>query len=415
MIIGLPSNVRRVSCVVASCLLVVGFVMAPRAADAATNTFQLASYLDQPVTQRGQTFYSASFYIDRTGDNITVAGSADGTASFYVDDLLRVTVTHPDGVVLSTTIDDSNGCTADRVLTTPPTNIARYLRFGVNKVQVTFSDACGGAYGNSDIWIAGTAQFPPARPTLPAIDGGTYILVVNTNPALRHADGTFPAIECTSSFGVTAFGERSYALTAKHCFNQKEGDQSTNAFIRRYMPVDVRTSDSRYTFAQQLSCLAGTIACLLPANGAKPSADVVAFRPDTAQVTTNVQTGEGVLPVLGATTLEALPRGTRICHYGSGSDAQGDPQRCGSSQGYTTLRDPGHEVPAGLGRFSAAGFVGDSGGPAYVYARNSAGQPVGVYALGVVIFAARSGTIFIPIRRVEANLAVRILTGSPIR
>jgi hypothetical protein len=180
------------------------------------------------------------------------------------------------------------------------------------------------------------------------------------------------------------------------------------------MPVDVRTIDSQYTFAQELSCLAGTNACLLPANGAKPSADVVAFKPDTAQVTANVQTGRGVLPVLGEATLEALPGGTQICHYGSGSDQRGNPERCGSSQGYTTARNPGQGIPAGLGRFSAPGFAGDSGGPTYIYVRNSAGQAVGVYALGIVIIAGGSGTIFIPIRSVEVNLGVRILTGPPL-
>jgi hypothetical protein len=228
---SMPTGRRLVVLLAMSCLLAAGFVLAPRSADGATNPLHVATYLDQPVTSRGQTFYSADFYIDRTGNNITVAGSADGTSNFYVDDLLAVTVTHPDGTVLSTTIDDSNGCTADTILTTPPTNIARFLQFGVNKVHVTFRDACGGNYGNSDIWIAGTAQFPSARPTLPAIDGGTEIVVVYTNPALRNPNGTFPAIQCTRSFGVTAFGERSYELTAKRCFDREQGDQSTNAFI----------------------------------------------------------------------------------------------------------------------------------------------------------------------------------------
>ena len=142
-------------------ILALTFVSLPAGAEAATNQFKVASYLDQPVTSKGQTFYSATFYVHRTGGNVVVAGSSDGTASFYVDDLLKVYVTHPDGTVAGTTIDDSNGCTASTVLATPPTNIARYLQRGINKIHVTFSDACWWAdYGNSDIWVVGTATFP---------------------------------------------------------------------------------------------------------------------------------------------------------------------------------------------------------------------------------------------------------------
>jgi hypothetical protein len=248
------------------------------------------------------------------------------------------------------------------------------------------------------------------------MDGGTELAVLYMNPALANRNGTHPGLACTSGFGVSAFGRTSYELTAKHCFDRKEGDQSTNAYIAGSMPVDVRTSDSAYTFAKQLSCLVGADACLLPANRARPSGDVVAFRPDTGTtVTANVQTAAPrPLPVLGETTLEALPKGTKICHYGTGADNHGSPERCGTSQGYTTARNPGQGVPAGLGRFSAAGFEGDSGGPVYVYARNAAGKPIGVYALGVVIIANGDATIFNPIRAVESNLGVRLLTGAPL-
>lgn len=413
------TKIRRIACrLIAACsvlvLAMVGFPVNVQAA--AVNRLQIATYLDQPVTSQGQTFYSRDFYLNRTGDRVVVAGSPDGTASFYVDDLLQVSITHPDGTTAATTVDDSNGCTADTVLTTPATNITRFLQYGVNKVHLTFSDSCGGNYGNSDIWVGGTVDFPPARDTLPSIDGGTRVAVIYTNPAFRNRNGTSPGIACTTSFGVTSFAETSYELTAKHCFDREQGDQSTNAYVGPSMPVDVRTIDSKYTFAQELSCLAGARACLLPRNNARPSADVVAFKPDSATVTSRVQTGSGMLPVLGESNLDALAAGTQICHFGNGSlSTFGKAEQCGSSRGYTTARNPGQGVPAGLGFISARGAGGDSGGPVYVYARNAAGRVIGVYALGVAIIASEtSGTIFIPIRDVEVNLAVRLLTGPPI-
>jgi hypothetical protein len=372
------------------------------------NYHQVASASDQVVTTAGQTWDNEDLYIERTGDSITLSGSRDGTADFYVDDLLKVTVTHPDGTVLSTTFDDSNGCTADTILTTHPMNIARYLQWGLNKVHLTFSDACGGDYGNSDIWVGGTANFPLPAKSLPALDGGTLISVINTNPA-QHG-----GLACTTGFGVSAFGTRSYELTAKHCIDRELGDQSTNAFVPSSMPLNIHTVDGKFMWAEQLSCLLGAAACLLPPDHATPSADVVGFVPDSATVTPRVQTREGVLPVLGETALEALPSGTRICHYGTGSANHGNIERCGPSAGYTTARKPGQGIPAGLGQVSAAGFEGDSGGPVYTYARNASGKAIGVYALGITIRANASLTIFIPIRSIEANLAVRLLTAPPL-
>ena len=106
---------------------------------------------------------------------------------------------------------------------------------------------------------------------------------------------------------------------------------------------------------------------------------------------------------------------TSICHYGTGSYNHGQPEQCGTSQGYTTASNPGQGVLPNLGMFSARGYGGDSGGPAYVYSYGASGQPNGIYILGLVIIASSSGpTIFIPVRDIEANLAVRLLTAPPL-
>lgn len=390
----------------------------PGVADAADGPFLVAGSQDSPVTSQGQRFLDKTFFVNRTGDRIVVSGSSDGSQPFYVDDLLQVNVTHPDGTVVATTIDDSNGCTADTVLTHDPVNVARFLQYGMNKVHVVFRDACGGDYGNSDIFIQGAASFFPLRDSLPALDGGTRIVVRYINPALNDRQGRHPGETCTTAFGVSSLSG-TQELTAKHCLDRNQGDQSTNQYLLPpNAPVDIRTADERFTFAQQLSCLSGIPTCIYPSPSATPSGDMVAFAPDTARVTPNVQTARGLLPVVGETTLAALPAGTQICHYGQGSLTRyGNAEQCGVSAGISTGRYQGQPVAAGLGIVTSRGAGGDSGGPVYTYVRNAAGTPVGVYALGVTIISVPSGgspTIFVPIRAVESNLAVRLLTAPPL-
>lgn len=366
-------------------------------AQAEQNSQQVASALDEPVTTKGETFFTKTFYIYRSGDHILVSGSPDGTAEFYVDDLAQVVVTHSDGVVVTTQIDDSNRCTADHVITTPPTDIARYLQGGINKVSLVFKDACGGDFGNSDIWITGGFHSATPLPSLPSLDGGTFYHVHH----LRPGQGVE---QCTTGFGVKSAG-RTYSATAKHCFIGTTADSSTNRDIARTMAVDVTTLDDpkavndKHAFATVLSCVTGRSACLLPPDRYSPSADMLAFTPDAPTTATGyVQTGLGRLPVAGEIALAQLPNDVTICHYGIGSlQNKKKAEQCGKSQG----------IVNGLGQFKAAGYGGDSGGPAYVYSASKRA----VYALGVVILANSSTTAFIPIRSVLNGLNATLITA----
>jgi hypothetical protein len=378
-------------------------------AQAATPGVRLVAASDSVAVQPGRTFATRDFYVRRAGDRIVLSGSADGTADFYADDVLQLEVTRPDGTVARRRFDDSDGCTADRILTTAPVNIASLLRSGVNKVRMTLRDACGGDYGSSDIWLAGAAVSRPG-PTLAAMDGGTRIDV-------HHLKAGQGVEECTTGFTVQT-ADRLYMTTAKHCFTGAN-PTDTNLYVADAMPVSVTTADrpghggpDKYTFAQQLSCLVGTGACLLPPNRYAPGADMLAFVPDTATPTALVQTARGRLRVLGKTTaaaLSAIRPAPRVCHYGLGSlRVRGNSEQCG-----TLLT--GHDK--GLTWLSAPAFGGDSGGPVYYYAPNGAG----VYALGLTLTARTScdrlrrchtDTGFVPMDVVESALAARLRTAA---
>jgi hypothetical protein len=368
------------------------------AAAPAPGVFQVAASSDQPVVTEGQTFLTKDVYVDKTGDRIFVSGSADGTQPFYVDDIAEVTVTRPDGTVVRTSIDDSNGCTADTILTAPPRNIAPFLQRGQNKLHLVFKDACGGDFGNSDIFITGTAGFPTARSSLGYMDGGTFVAVLydRTNPLSGEA--------CTTAFSVQKDGVR-YMLTAKHCFdgNLPGDDQTTNKNIARYAPLEVRSTDVHQTFAfaTQLSCLAGESVCLLPPNRSKPG-DMVAFTPDGAQPRNLVQTSKGLMKVFGE-----LPwrKGQVLCHYGSGIG--------GESCGAVSV----NKTADGLVTYNASSRCGDSGGPVYQYAYDNFGFAIGVFVAGMQVTggAGKDGCRvgpagqFIPVATIESTLGVRLV------
>jgi len=381
-------------------------------AEAAPNSYLVAAArASEPVGSVGETFFTSDVYINTQDANVSLAGSPNGRSDFWVDDILKIDVTRPDGTVTSVSFDDSNGCTATTVLTTAPVSLERYLQAGLNeqgmnKLHFTFSDACGGNDGNSPIYLVGDFGLSATLPSLPSMDGGTFVHV-------HHKPGEGTTI-CTSGFSIST-AETKYMLLAKHCFDGGN-PQNTNQYIPGAMPVTITTIDSprgqndKHSFATELSCLAGTIACLLPMDNAAPSGDMVAFRPDTATPTDMVRTRAGLLPVLGETTLGALPSGQVICHYGAGSAAEfGSAEQCGTSLG----------TSAGLGQIKAKGFEGDSGGPVYVYSRDAAGNINGVYALGITIAAGQvcgvfglnchPVTQFIPIRSIEADLGARLI------
>jgi hypothetical protein len=393
------------SCLVAGAVTMVVGGIATTPAEAAPAGVLLVAASDRVVTDQGQQFLSQDIYVRRAGDRIMVSGSADGSADFYVDDLLQLEITHPDGSVVHRQIDDSAACTADTVLTTAPTNIAPLLQWGVNKVRLTFRDACGGNYGNSDIYLAG-AKVDKPDVSLPAMDGGTRVHI-------HHLKAGQGIEECTTGYTVQT-GDRLYMTTAKHCFT---GDHptGTNAWIADGMPVSVRTADrpgrggpDKYTFAQQMSCVAGRAVCLLPPNRYAPSADMMAFAPDTATPTSQVQTGRGLLPVLGATTaaaLSAIKPAPTVCHYGLGSlRDRGKAEQCGP---LSTRKDQR------LSWLNAFASGGDSGGPVYYYAPDGSG----VYALGLAVLSGNFcdrwrrchvETGYVPIQVVESGLAARL-------
>ena len=145
-----PLNLRRRALVAGAsiaALLCLPLASPVAQADTFKDSYQVAAArTSAPVGYMGETFYTTDFYVGRNAGAgpVTLSGNADGTASFWVDDIAELTITHPDGTTATRSFDDSRGCTATTVLLTPPTDITPLFSSGLNRVHVRFYDTCGG-------------------------------------------------------------------------------------------------------------------------------------------------------------------------------------------------------------------------------------------------------------------------------
>lgn len=252
---------------------------------------------------------------------------------------------------------------------------------------------------------ASTSVTPTQTPTaaLKPLMAGTFIQV-------RGAPPDYPPSgeACTAGFAVLR-GADSWMLTAQHCL-------AGNAIVNVWRA----TKPSMTTlYASRISCGAGLLlGCVpgryqpvaLPDEGQEvrswPSGDYFAWRPDPGQYAAQpiVITGKGSLPVVGYADLRA---GDKVCHYGQGSGGE----QCGHYQSTEPNGWYGVKIKRAIG--------GDSGGPAYTYVTDAYGKAVGVKAVGLVevdFYAndkgkAKAGMSVAPIRLIERELGVTLLTG----
>jgi hypothetical protein len=105
-----------------------------------------------PDSESGDVFFSGSYNVVFRDGYVVLAGSADGTDSFGVDDAIAVTINRPDGTRREIYHDFSSRCSS------PLVNIAgldltNFLQVGNNVVEVALENRCPPNIGNGDIYI----------------------------------------------------------------------------------------------------------------------------------------------------------------------------------------------------------------------------------------------------------------------
>jgi hypothetical protein len=108
---------------------------------------------DQPVGVRGETFYTATASrVIYTSGSMLLSGTNTGTGQVGADDEVILTVTHADHTVATWTHDFSNHCSGV-IRPIPAVNVTSKFKAGVNKVQITEKDICGGNEGSRPLYL----------------------------------------------------------------------------------------------------------------------------------------------------------------------------------------------------------------------------------------------------------------------
>lgn len=148
---------RRTAGVAATIVLLATTLLAG-ASDAAgdeVDVRRITELRDQPAGTVGETFFTATVTVDWSGGDVVLAGYKDGR-QLWVDDALLARVVRPDGSSADLPVQDFSGssCGSGR---TPKAAVplTTLLQPGRNTVHLLLRDLCGGAEGNSQLWLLG--------------------------------------------------------------------------------------------------------------------------------------------------------------------------------------------------------------------------------------------------------------------
>lgn len=217
--------------------------------------------------------------------------------------------------------------------------------------------------------------------------GGSPIDVLSADPKTPGGKG------CTAGFAVVKHGIP-YMLTADHC----RADHPT---IGVYPPENRSTPYMAFA-----NCTGSDPACLVPPAKAKPD-DMMAWKPDTVELANVVQTGEGLLPVLGSADWK---KNERVCWWGRTTGFE----VCGNILGFNK-GGPGTVRTRYVKMSGQLVQEGDSGGPVYVYVRDANGIATAVRAIGIVeqtggnVLTGEDWSEFLPIVTAKMTLGIRVL------
>ncbi|MEP7284391.1 MAG: hypothetical protein ABI947_01325 [Chloroflexota bacterium] len=104
-----------------------------------------------PTAGANTPFYTTTFGVAYTGGPVILSANADGTGNTWVDDIITITVTHPDSTVSTYTYNYDNPYS---VVPLAPIDLSAYFQAGNNIVTITLSDSSfGGAVGCSSLWL----------------------------------------------------------------------------------------------------------------------------------------------------------------------------------------------------------------------------------------------------------------------
>lgn len=330
------------------------------------------------------------FALPAGATGVRIAGTVDNNADVYVNGTLYQQI-------------ESGNCRGDNIGVDVPASALG----ADNVLAVRGIDLSDATYLDVEV----TAGDAPSLPTLPTIDGGTFVNI-------RYKTPTGAGQACTTGFNAVRRADGAKVSTgAKHCITGVKLPQNDNSYVGMNAPLTINTDDDKFTFAQSLDCTPGIATrCFLPDPVKKAPRDAYAWQPDSAVPSGYVSTESWPtpLPVLGVESMaKVIKQGDKLCHYGRGlARTTGKPERCGEL--FSPFADSN-----GYYEFVGKSIDTDSGGPVFVYKRVK-GKPVGVYAVGMALVAddrlcsiKLCGTKFLPMKDVLKFLSLSDVVTAP--
>jgi hypothetical protein len=106
-----------------------------------------AAVPSRPITSAQEVFLDATYDFTTVSGKVTLAGTSDGSGQFYVDDEVRLTVSHEDGSIWTYTRNFEFQPAAD------PVDVTSYFEPGVNRVHAVLRDTYGGNLSATELWL----------------------------------------------------------------------------------------------------------------------------------------------------------------------------------------------------------------------------------------------------------------------
>lgn len=117
-------------------------VAAGTPAPAATVATELNPAIPARPATHGEVFFQRDVTIVYSSGTVLLSGQPDGSGNVSVDDVLRLSVTRPDGSTVHYIRDYSNGCQGF-ISSDPPQDLTALFQPGANQVHVELQDQCG--------------------------------------------------------------------------------------------------------------------------------------------------------------------------------------------------------------------------------------------------------------------------------
>ncbi|MDX2248006.1 MAG: TcdA/TcdB pore-forming domain-containing protein [Bacteroidia bacterium] len=98
------------------------------------------------------TFYSNEVSFNYRGGKVMLSSTLDGKGQIYVDDMISLTITRPDGSRVSYSFDYSHG-NCGRIIPEPPVDISTKFQVGINTVKIQLIDLYYNSQGSSPFYL----------------------------------------------------------------------------------------------------------------------------------------------------------------------------------------------------------------------------------------------------------------------